>query len=141
MPSMIVGYVPGSGFQPIFSGGIWSGLKVPVGGIQLRADNANSGRLFVSLSGAFVFSGQIGCIPQSGGPTITSGTYPLSGGFSSGQCDGFVLNPSDSYFIPSIALFHQPVQSGLFGSGTFQVCVGADPGCSGTFGRIYFEAL
>ena|ERR1700738_541340 len=131
MASMIVSYIPASGFTPIVSGNPWSGRVEPVGGFQLRADKANSGSIYISLSGAFVFSGQIGCLPASGGPTITSGAMFLSGGISSGMNDGMQLGAGDAFFIPKIS---------FSSSGTYQVCVGCDPACSGT-ARLYVESF
>jgi hypothetical protein len=113
--------------MPLISGDPYSGgLVVPVGGLQVRADKNNSGNVYLSLSGAFVFSGQVGCLPTSGGPTITSGAMPLSGGVSSGLMDGFPLGPGDAFFIPRSAL----LVTGAY-SGTYQPCVGCDPAASG----------
>lgn len=133
MPSSIVTYIPGSGFTPLFSGNPWSGRVEPVGGIQLRADRANSGNLYISLSGGNLYSGQFGTLVGSGGPTITSG-QGWGSGILSGQMDGMQLGPGDPYLIPRLAF-----QLGQ-GSGYFQICAGADPACSGGFARIYSEA-
>jgi hypothetical protein len=130
MASLVLGYVPGSGFVPLFhSGNIFSGRVEPVGGCQVRAWPSNSGAVYISLSGGNVFSGQWGTLPASGGPTITSGAMPLSGGPLSGICDGIVLQPGDSYFVPRIAF-----QT----SGLNQVCAGCDAACSGQ-ARLFWE--
>jgi hypothetical protein len=133
--SMVLGYVPGSGFCPLISGNPYSGTIVPTGGFQLRADRNNSGNIYVSLSGAFVFSGQVGCLPASGGPTITSGAMPLSGSSNSGRNDALQLGPGDSYFIPHIAIQN----TGAY-SGTYQICIGGDLSVSG-LGRVYWDAF
>lgn len=133
MPSFIVDYTPGSGFVPLFTSGTnpWSGQVEPVGGLQLRADAGNLGSIYVSLSGAFVFSGVVGCLPASGGPTIKSGGMTNSGGFLSGKNDAMPLQAGDSYYVPKI---------GFTTSGIFQVCFGCDPATSGV-GRLYLEAF
>lgn len=130
MASLKLDYTPGSGFVPLISGNPWSGHLEPIGILQLRADKNNSGYVYISLSGAFIFSGQIGAPPASGGPTITSGTFFLSGGISSGVCDGFPMGPGDAYAIPRIS----------FISGVYGICAGCDPTCSGQ-ARLYMEAF
>ena len=137
MPSAIVGYVPGSGFVPLLMSGSWgSGYQTsPVTGIQLVADSNNSGNLYISYSGAQVFSGQIGLLPSSGGGTITSGSYLLSGTAVTNM-DGMKLAPGQSYFVPKLAIRNEG-----YASGQWQVCIGADPTCSGIYGRIYWEII
>ena len=133
MPSLVVDYVAGSGFVPMCSGYPWSGrANIPIGGIQIRADRNNSGNVYVSLSGAYVFSGVVMCLPASGGPTITSGAMRLSGGMNSGRNDAMQLGPGDAYF---------PPRSALAVSGTCQICFGCDPACSGGFARVYIELI
>jgi hypothetical protein len=132
MPSLVLGFVAGSGFTPLISGNFFSGTpREPYGGCQIRADRNNSGNIFISLSGAFVFSGQVGLLPASGGPTITSGCMPLSGGISSGIMDGMQIGPGDAYFIPKLAF---PI------SGYYGICAGCDLACSGQ-ARIYIEMV
>lgn len=138
MPGFVVNYVPGSGFCPLLSGNPWSGQPtVPVGGLQLRADKNNSGNIYVSLSGAYQFSGQLSTLVGSGGPTINSGTWAIlsGGGFSGrGLLDAMPLYPGDTYFLPKIA--DRQNFSGQFG-----ICVGQDAACSGGFGRLWWEAF
>ena|ERR1700684_3109822 len=144
MPSIIVNYgASGIPFVPLLSGNPWLGWsghnsqfaygqnQYPVGGIQLRAYPNNSGNCYVSLSGAWVFSGVIGCLPGSGGPTITSGLSAYSGAPWSGygSMDGMPMAPGDTYFIPKMAVNY---------SGPLQVCVGCDATASGT-ARMGFE--
>lgn len=136
MPSVKLGYVPGSGFMPLISGNPWSGINAPMAGIQIRADRNNSGSIYVSLSGAFQFSGQMSTLVASGGPTINSGAMLLSGGINSGRMDGMQVGPGDSYFV---ARAYVP-NLGQVNSGHYGICVGCDPECSG-LGRVYFEVL
>ncbi len=131
MPSFVVAYTPGSGYTPAFSGNPWSGQIEPVGGIQFRADKNNSGAVYISLSGAFVFSGQMGLLVGSGGPTITSGSMFLSGGMNSGACDGFPIYAGDAYFTPKLAFKV---------SGVYNICLACDPACSGQ-ARVYAEVF
>jgi hypothetical protein len=137
---MVVGYVAGSGFSPLISGfGTYaSGRTIPGGGLQIIADPSNSGSIYVSLSGAFVFSGQVGLLVSSGGPTISSGAMPLSGGISSGLMDGLKLNPGASFLVPKICI--QNALGGT-GSGTLQVCLGSDTAGSGAYSRVYWEFI
>ncbi len=143
MPSLSLGYVPGSGFAPLIpvvaSGASWpwSGKTPgagfggpPLGGIQLYADSANSGAVYVSLSGGNPFSGVYGLPPASGGPTITSGKFDFL--FSGGFMDGMKIAPGGAYFIPKAAV---PL------SGICNICIGADPTCSGGFARVFYELL
>ena len=126
MPSLKMNYVAGSGFLPLISGNPYSGQLVPVGGIQLVTPNFNSGNIYVSLSGAFHFTG----IPNaplavSGGPTINSG----------GMTDAIPIAPGASYFIPK-----QAIPIGGAYSGTFRVSVGCDVAGSGR-DFVYWEVL
>jgi hypothetical protein len=131
MPSLQINYVPGSGFVPLVSGVLGSGLRqVPVGGCQIVADINNSGSIYISISGGNPASGIYGTLVGSGGPTITSGGSILSG---RGQNDGMRLSPGASYFIPKIAMQTGPM------SGSYTICVGADPTCSGPYARVYWE--
>lgn len=141
MPSVVVNYVPGSGFMPIFSGNPWSAQRIvfPVGGFQLRASPLNSGTVYISLSGAYQYSGQLSTLVTSGGPTINSGTWGiLSGGTimgsGTGIMDAMPLLPGDTYFPPKLG--DRQLTSGQFG-----LCVGADPACSGGFARLHVEGF
>ena len=133
MPSMVLGYVPGSGFAPIYSGNIWSGQLEPVGGIQFIASPQNSGMIYLSLSGGNAFSGQFGTLVGSGGPTINSGAAPLSGGQFSGALDGIPIPPGAGYFLPKLAFTNVGPNSG-----NINLCVGCDPACSG-LARLYWQ--
>ncbi len=137
MPSILVGYVAGSGFTPLVSGGLfWSGHLLPVGGIRIYAPKLNSGSIYISLSGGNAFSGQISTLVTSGGPTIKSGGFALSGGYSAGIMDGFEMAPGDTYFVPRMAIPNTGANSGIV-----NLCVGADLACSGTFGRVAWEVF
>jgi len=94
MPSTIIGAQ--SGGVPLWSGNLtlWSGSVVsgsraqaerPVGGLQLLADYANSGTVFIGFSG---------------GVTMRSGGGLASGGL----LDGFPLPPGGTYFPPKLVL-------------------------------------
>lgn len=135
MPSFVLGYVAGSGFTPLFSGNPWSGRVEPVGGLQIVSDKNNSGNIYVSLSGGNAFSGQISTLVGSGGPTITSGAMPISGGMQIGFMDGIPVGPGGAYFVPRLA-----IQNTGPNSGTFNICVGCDLACSG-LARVYAEAF
>lgn len=113
MPSTLVTAASGAPF-PLVSGNFWSGTGGfhPVGGIQLRAGLSNSGSVYVGLSG---------------GMTVTSGGFFLSGG---GLNDGMPLAAGDSLFIPKVAF-----QT----SGVVNVYVNCDAACSGQ-ARIFWEA-
>jgi hypothetical protein len=64
----------------------------------------------------------------SGGVTINSGSYPLSGG---GLLDGVILGPGDTYYVPKLGC-----SSGTLGIA--QIYLEADAAVSGQ-GRIYWE--
>lgn len=130
MPSLVLGYVAGSGYSPLISGNPWSGHLEPVGGIQLVMDRANSGSVYISLSGGNAFSGQMSTLVGSGGPTINSGGMPLSGG---GLMDGLQLGPGAAYFVPALGIANKGSVSG-----TYSLCCGCDTAVSG-LGRIYYE--
>lgn len=119
MPSIKADWV--SGGMNILSGvfaALWSGqgpAGFPVGGIQLRADKANSGSLYIALSGNM---------------TIQSGDFFRSGGIlSGGILDGMPMNPGDAYLLPKLSF---PL------SGAPAVFVQPDLACSGQ-GRLYWE--
>jgi hypothetical protein len=138
MPSQLLALLSGAPYTPLISGNPWSGRPNPIGGIQVRASPINSGSIYISLSGAFVFSGVVGLMPASGGPTINSGTFALSGSAISGyggNMDGMVLAPGDSYYIPHIAILNQGVNSGVY-----QLCVSCDSTCSGQ-ARVFWEGF
>lgn len=129
MPSLILGFI--SGGTNIVSGNYWSGQGTihPVGGIQLLAHPANSGIIYVALSGAiFANSGRQGI-------TVLSGVSQLSGGLASGagNMDGMPLSPGTPYFIPKLA-FPQSSSGVIFP----QVWCQPDAAASGQ-GRIHFE--
>lgn len=109
MPGTIVGFT--SGGQLLFSGAPFSGRASPVGGVQLIAHPANSGVVYVGLSG---------------GLTVLSGNFPLSGG---GMLDGMPLSPGAAYFVPKVA---------LLSGGPLNVYLGSDVACSGQ-ARVHFE--
>lgn len=132
MPSVFLGYVAGSGFTPLVSGNPWSGQLEPVGQVYVKADYRNSGYVYVSLSGAWAFSGQMSTLVGSGGPTINSGGMPLSG---LGLMDGMILAPGDVYPVPRMAM----ANTGPY-SGRYPICVGCDAAASG-FARVYFEMM
>lgn len=111
MPSTQLGNQ--SGGQNILSGSYLIGrlgLGNPaVGGVQLRLD-ITGGRAYVGLSG---------------GVTVQSGGFTLSGGY----LDGIPMASGDTYFIPRL---------GLGISGVPQVFVATDAAASG-LGRMYWE--
>lgn len=114
MPSTLLTAASGSPW-PLISGNFWSGTGAnhPVGGMQLYLDAASSGAAYVSLSG---------------GTTVTSGGFFLSGG---GILDGMKMPPGGAYFIPKM---------GFNPSGQLSVYVTCDPGCSGQ-ARMFWEAF
>ncbi len=157
MPSLLINYCAGSGFVPLIgpiSGSMLSGCylsgvgwfsgaghTMPVGTLQIRADSANSGRIWISLSGGYFVSGTyilsgaipiIGLLPLSGGPTITSGL----GGQINYNDAPFFLAPGDAMSVPKLAIQAQGAMSGLY-----TICAGSDLACSGGFGRIFLEML
>ena len=81
-------------------------------GIQFFLDPSASGSAYIFLSG---------------GGTISSGGFFLSGGFS----DGMKVPPGGSYFIPKMAC-------GV--SGQLGIWTQCDPACSGQ-ARLYFEVF
>jgi len=117
MPSVLVGNI--SGGTQLFSGWPYSGRpQLPVGGVQLRWDPNASGYAYVALSG---------------GVTINSGTFFLSGGSLSsgtlGIMDGFPLKPGDPYFLSKLNF---PV------SGLMNIWIACDAAASGQ-ARMYYE--
>src|SRR5574338_624182 len=94
MPSTLLTRASGSPF-PLVSGNFWSGQGTPhpVGSVLLKLDPSASGNAYIALSG---------------GATVTSGGFFLSGG---GITDGMLLKPGESYQIPKLAL--TPI-SGVF---------------------------
>lgn len=109
MPSTIVGFM--SGGQPLVSGNFFSGRPGPAV-VRLTAWPSNSGSVYVGLSG---------------GMTITSGGFFLSGG---GLLDGMPLKPGDTYSVP------RPL---LGASGSTRIYLACDAECSGQ-ARVYWEA-
>lgn len=77
-----------SGGINILSGNVFSGQGAfhPVGDVRVKAGPANSGVLYVGLSG---------------GLTLRSGGFFRSG--ASGGCDGWPLKASESYTISKLA--------------------------------------
>jgi hypothetical protein len=113
MPSVI--FTGQSGGMPLISGALGSGLHpVPITGVQILVARNASGSLYVGLSG---------------GVTVLSGSYPLSGG---GQRDGLELGPGDTYFVPKGCL------TAASGSPP-NIFVAGDAATSGQT-RIYWEA-
>lgn len=115
MPSLVLGF--NSGGTNILSGNYFSGTGAyhPVGGIQIRAGRAQSGSVYVALSG---------------GVTVGSGVFFLSG--FTGRMDGMELGPGDSYFIPKLAF--------IGNSGSPQVFAQPDAACSGV-AKLYWEVF
>jgi hypothetical protein len=111
MPSAVVGFT--SGGQVLYSGTAYSGRLVPVGGVQIVAHPSNSGNVYVALSG---------------GVTVTSGGFPLSGG---GLLDGIPLAAGSSYFVP---------KSALGASGFVNIWLASDAACSGQ-ARVHWELI
>ncbi len=118
MPSVIV--TGQSGGMLVISGNFFSGRNWPVGGIQFRNDKSTSGNIYIAMSGNV---------------TVTSGSYPLSGGIYSGGLDGFPLAPGDAYFIPM-----QGIQNKGPNSGNVSIYAALDAAASG-FNRLYFEGF
>jgi hypothetical protein len=118
MPSALIDWVSG-GFNLLSGvpGQLWSGWahQAPVGGIQIVADPSNSGAVYVAFSG---------------GMTIQSGGYWLSGQVGSGYLDGMPVQPGGSYFVPKLAF---PL------SGAPQLFVQPSLAASGGYGRLYWE--
>lgn len=109
MPSILVGVI--SGGQLMVSGTVTSGRQPkPQGGIQIKAGGANSGNVYVALSG---------------GMTINSGGVNNN----SGAMDGLALSPGDAYWVPAGAMTT---------SGAINVYLGTDAASSGQ-ARIYYE--
>lgn len=113
MPSTLIGNPLASGAQQVLSGNIWSGTGVsPQGGVHFQWDINASGSVYLALSG---------------GATLNSGSYFLSGG---GLLDGVQLPPGRSYFMPKLAFKT---------SGEFNVFARHDPAASGN--RLFYEVL
>lgn len=114
MPSVLL--TGQSGGMPLISGSLGSGITaVPRTGVQVMAWPSNSGLIYVGLSGNL---------------TVTSGSYPLSGG---GGMDGLPLAPGAGCFFP------RGVFSNASGSPP-NIYVACDPACSGV-GRVGWEAF
>ena len=115
MPSTLVNNQ--SGGMPFLSGYQWSGNPIrPYSFLQLRAAKANSGNLYIGLSG---------------GVTVLSGTYIGAGGM-----DGMELGAGDSYAIPAMVF---PPHVGTI-SGYPQLYVMSDAISSG-FSRLFWECF
>lgn len=113
MPSILVGVI--SGGQLMVSGTLTSGRQPkPQGGIQIKAGGANSGNVYVALSGNM---------------TINSGVLSAGGVASGGNMDGLALSPGDAYWVPAGAMAV---------SGAINVYLGTDAASSGQ-ARIYYE--
>lgn len=119
MPSVLLSRASGNPF-PLASGNIWSGQGAfhPVGKVVLKLSPDASGFAYISLSGYIPVT--------SGGPTINSGGFLLSGL----NVDGFLMKPGDTYEIPKLALQ----------SGTMNIYATCDAAVSGQ-GRLYWEAF
>jgi hypothetical protein len=110
MPSVLLGFV--SGGTLLISGNPYSGLRrSPVGCIRLKVDLVASGPAYIGLSG---------------GVTVLSGGFALSGG---GSMDGTPVYPGEEYTIPALAI---PT------SGTFNLYAGTELAASGRC-RVYYE--
>lgn len=128
---MVIGYNLGSGTVPLISGNPWSGhTNVPEGQLVIRADANNSGAIYVYLSGANFFSGQLFTPVGSGGMTLTSGSLNAAG-----LNDGMVLYPKDSYSVPRYAIPLTGPNSGIY-----TLSVGCDAVCSGQ-AKVWWEAF
>ncbi len=113
MPSVLL--TGQSGGMPLISGTLGSGyLQLPQAGIQLVLDQNASGRAYVGLSG---------------GVTVNSGSYPLSGG---GGMDGMPMSPGAGLWIPRGAI--RRASGNALG-----VTIACDPACSGQ-ARMFWEA-
>ncbi len=123
MPSVLIANHV-SGGMPLISGNPWSGkLPMPQSVLNLRAAQSNSGMVYVGFSG---------------GVTVNSGGFPLSGG---GMLDGVEVGPGQSYAIPR-AVFDRGGTSGFYSnSGGFGIFVKCDPAASGGFARLYYEMI
>jgi hypothetical protein len=114
MPGAVIGSF--SGGQLLISGGNYSGVGLafkPAGQVQLTAWKSNSGNVYVAFSG---------------GVTVLSGGFPLSGG---GLRDGVPVAPGDTYSVPKLAIPN---------SGIFNIYVAPDAACSGQ-ARVFWEVL
>lgn len=111
MPSFLLTAASGAPF-PLVSGNFRSGMNFPfpVGEVRLKLARTASGNAYISLSG---------------GTTVTSGGFFLSGNNS----DAMVLEPGERYSIPRVA---------FQGSGSFNIFATCDPACSGQ-ARLYMD--
>ncbi len=128
MPSIVLGNPHASGAQLVISGNPWSGQIKPVGGIQLRwfPVSGTGGNCFIGFSGA-------GVPASSGGLTVTSGGFLLSGGANSGMMDGSQMGNGDGYYVPALAIQARGGQN----LGGWNLCALTDTAGSG--GRLNFE--
>lgn len=76
-----------SGGIPLVSGDPYSGQPWPIGGVQVKLQNAAPASLYVGWSGT---------------PTFASGGSLSSGGMG----DGYQLRPGDGIFIPKAVLYN-----------------------------------
>lgn len=122
MPSVLIDNSQ-SGGMPLISGNPFSGRQyAPQSELIIKASRTNSGSIYVALSG---------------GVTVLSGGFALSGG---GQRDGMEIGPGGSYSIPRLA-FDKGSASGSFAvSGGFGIYVACDPAASGQ-ARVFWEAF
>jgi hypothetical protein len=122
MPSVLIDNNQ-SGGMPLISGNPWSGrAPQPQSALVIKAARSNSGNVYVGFSG---------------GVTVLSGGYPLSGG---GMRDGMPIGPGGVYQIPR-SVFTAGGTSGVYAnSGGFGIYVAEDAQCSGQ-GRVYWEAV
>lgn len=109
MPSTLIGAQSGGVY--LVSGKFFSGTIWPIGFWTLKAARANSGMVYVGLSG---------------GVTITSGGALASGG----MLDGMEMAPGDTYPVPKFAVSGNA-------SGVMVTCAA---GVSG-FCRVFWEGL
>lgn len=115
MPSRILSRASGAPF-PLISGNFWSGQggTHPVGSIVFRWASDASGNAYIALSG---------------GATITSGGFFLSG--TLGNADAMMIPPGGTYTLPKLAINL---------SGVLNVYASCDAAASGV-GRLWWEVL
>lgn len=86
-----------SGGTPLVSGDVFSGMPLPVGGVQLLLDSSGAGPVYVGLPVPSWFSGQVSGLYV---PTINSGGSLSSGGLT----DGVKLGQGNGYFVPKLRM-------------------------------------
>lgn len=120
MPSVLIDN-DRSGGMPLISGNPFSGQQyAPQSVLVIKASRTNSGAIYVGLSG---------------GVTVLSGGFALSGG---GQRDGMEVGPGGSYSVPRMAFDKGGISGSFAVSGGFGIYVACDPACSGQ-ARAFWE--